>query len=151
MLNEYFFSSLSAKIFITDEVDHVDNDDDNDHVDDSDIHNDYDDDDYGKAELRNGWVISYTKCANFWNWSTLRPIKVKFVKTKYTWGNFSSLWYGALFIISYKAANSPIQIYMLICMVLTHSYLIFVIFFTWAKFLENKIYTEKRQFLALNL
>ena len=23
------------------------------------------------------------------------------------------------------------------------SYLIFVIFFTWAKFLENKIYTEK--------
>ena len=30
-------------------------------------------------------------------------------------------------------------------------YLIFVIFFTWAKFLENKIYTEKRQFFALNL
>ena len=46
-------------------MDHVDNDDDNDHVDDSDIHNDYDGDDYGKAELRNGWVISYTKCANF--------------------------------------------------------------------------------------
>ena len=101
-------------------MDHVDNDDDNDHVDDSDNHNDYDGDDYGKAELRNGWVISYTKCANFWNWSTLRPIKVKFVKTKYTWGNFSSLWYGALFIISNKDANSHIQIYMLICMVLTH-------------------------------
>ena len=27
-------------------------------------------------------------------------------------------------------------------------YLIFVIFFTQAKFLENKIYTEKRQFFA---
>ena len=32
-----------------------------------------------------------------------------------------------------------------------NAYLIFVIFFTRAKFLENKIYTEKRQFLALNL
>ena len=33
-----------------------------------------------------------------------------------------------------------------------HPYLIFVIFFfTLAKFLENKIYTEKRKFLALNL
>ena len=31
------------------------------------------------------------------------------------------------------------------------AYLIFVIFFTQAKFLENKIYTEKRQFFALNL
>ena len=31
------------------------------------------------------------------------------------------------------------------------TYLIFVIFFTQAKFLENKIYTEKRQFFALNL
>ena len=31
------------------------------------------------------------------------------------------------------------------------SYLIFVIFFTRAKFLENKIFTEKRQFFALNL
>ena len=31
------------------------------------------------------------------------------------------------------------------------TYLIFVIFFTRAKFLENKIYTEKRQFFALNL
>ena len=30
-------------------------------------------------------------------------------------------------------------------------YLIFVIFFTRAKFLENKIYTKKRQFFALNL
>ena len=29
------------------------------------------------------------------------------------------------------------------------TYLIFVIFFTRAKFLENKIYTEKRQFFAL--
>ena len=31
------------------------------------------------------------------------------------------------------------------------SYLLFVIFFTRAKFLENKIYTEKQQFFALNL
>ena len=31
------------------------------------------------------------------------------------------------------------------------TYLIFVIFFTRAKFLENKIYTEKRQFFTLNL
>ena len=31
------------------------------------------------------------------------------------------------------------------------AYLIFVIFFTRAKFLENKIYTEKRQFFAFNL
>ena len=30
-------------------------------------------------------------------------------------------------------------------------YLIFVIFFTRARFLENKIYTEKRKFFALNL
>ena len=30
-------------------------------------------------------------------------------------------------------------------------YLIFVIFFTLAKFLETKIYTEKRHFFALNL
>ena len=34
---------------------------------------------------------------------------------------------------------------------LLYPYLIFVIFFTLAKFLENKIYTEKRQFFALNL
>ena len=33
----------------------------------------------------------------------------------------------------------------------TRTYLIFVIFFTQAKFLENKVYTEKRQFFALNL
>ena len=32
-----------------------------------------------------------------------------------------------------------------------HAYLIFVILFTRAKFLENKIYIEKRQFFALNL
>ena len=31
------------------------------------------------------------------------------------------------------------------------TYLIFVSFFTRAKFLENKIYTKKRQFSALNL
>jgi len=31
------------------------------------------------------------------------------------------------------------------------SYLIFVVFFTRAKFLENEIYTKKRQFFALNL
>ena len=35
--------------------------------------------------------------------------------------------------------------------IISQSYLIFVIFFTLAKFLENKIYTEKRQFFALNL
>ena len=34
---------------------------------------------------------------------------------------------------------------------LRNPYLIFVIFFTLAKFLENKIYTKKRQFFALNL
>ena len=34
---------------------------------------------------------------------------------------------------------------------LSLTYLIFVIFFTRAKFLENKIYTEKRQFCALDL
>ena len=34
---------------------------------------------------------------------------------------------------------------------LANTYLIFVIFFTLAKFLENNIYTEKRQFFALNL
>ena len=32
-----------------------------------------------------------------------------------------------------------------------NTYLIFVIFFTRAKFLDSKIYTEKRQFFALNL
>ena len=32
-----------------------------------------------------------------------------------------------------------------------YAYLIFVTFFTLAKFLENKIYTENRQFFALNL
>ena len=32
-----------------------------------------------------------------------------------------------------------------------YSYLIFVIFFTQAKFLDNEIYTEKRQFFALSL
>ena len=31
------------------------------------------------------------------------------------------------------------------------SYLIFVIFFTQAKFLQNKICTEKRQFFTINL
>ena len=31
------------------------------------------------------------------------------------------------------------------------AYLIIVIFFTLTQFLENKIYTEKRQFFALNL
>ena len=31
------------------------------------------------------------------------------------------------------------------------AYLIFVIFFTRTKFLESKIYTEKRQFFAFNL
>ena len=57
---------------------------------------------------------------------------------------------------SYLAGNSKIEVeewdstptYII---VLLRTYLIFVIFFTWAKFLENKIYTEKRQFFALNL
>ena len=31
------------------------------------------------------------------------------------------------------------------------AYLIFVIFFTQSSFLENEIYTEKRQFFAINL
>ena len=31
------------------------------------------------------------------------------------------------------------------------TYLIFVIFVTRAKFLDNKIYTQNRQFFALNL
>ena len=35
--------------------------------------------------------------------------------------------------------------------IIAQTYLIFVIFFTRAKFLENKTYTEKRQFFALNL
>ena len=35
--------------------------------------------------------------------------------------------------------------------ILSAPYLIFVIFFTRAKFLQNKIHTEKRQFFALNL
>ena len=30
-----------------------------------------------------------------------------------------------------------------------HTYLIFVIFFAQAEFLENKIYTEERQFLPI--
>ena len=34
---------------------------------------------------------------------------------------------------------------------LCRSYLIIVIFFTLTQFLENKIYTQKRQFFALNL
>ena len=34
---------------------------------------------------------------------------------------------------------------------MTVTYLIIVIFFTLTKFLENKIYTQKRQFFALNL
>ena len=57
---------------------------------------------------------------------------------------------------SYLAGNSKIEVeewdstptYII---VLLRTYLIFVIFFTWAKFLENKIYTEKRQFFVLNL
>ena len=36
-------------------------------------------------------------------------------------------------------------------LVKVHAYLIIVIFFTLTQFLENKIYTEKRQFFALNL
>ena len=37
------------------------------------------------------------------------------------------------------------------CCGLCQTYLIFVIFLTRLKFLENKIYTEKRHFFALNL
>ena len=38
-----------------------------------------------------------------------------------------------------------------VCFLFVGAYLIFVIFFTQSNFLENKIYTEKRQFFALNL
>ena len=41
-----------------------------------------------------------------------------------------------------KGSIIPVQVF---------PYLIFVIFFTQSNFLENKIYTEKRQFFALNL
>ena len=37
------------------------------------------------------------------------------------------------------------------CQSSAQSYLIIVIFFTLTQFLENKSYTEKRQFFALNL
>ena len=37
-----------------------------------------------------------------------------------------------------------------IAIITTTAYLIFVIFFTWAKFLENKIYTEKTRKLRQN-
>ena len=69
-----------------------------------------------------------------------------------TWSNFSML-YTFLFL-------HALALYSMMCNVLQYmvetdhalrSYLIFVIFFTQAKFLENKIYTEKRQFFALNL
>ena len=46
-------------------------------------------------------------------------------------------------------AQTPVKIF-IVCPNL-FTYLIFVIFFTRAKFLENKIYTEKRKFFALNL
>ena len=36
-------------------------------------------------------------------------------------------------------------------MMISIPYLLFVIFFTQSIFLENKIYSEKRQFFALNL
>ena len=39
----------------------------------------------------------------------------------------------------------------MVSVIMVMTYLIFVILFTRAKFLENKIYTEKRQFFALNL
>ena len=43
------------------------------------------------------------------------------------------------------------MVMVMMSMVMSLAYLIFVIFFTRAKFLENEIYTEKRQFFALNL
>ena len=47
---------------------------------------------------------------------------------------------------------NAVQLYLLVDMVdKIDAYHIFVIFFTRAKFLENKIYTENRQFFALNL
>ena len=50
----------------------------------------------------------------------------------------------------YRNLNTRIM-YMTFMLVGLVSYLIFVIFFTRLKFLENKIYTKKRPFFALNM
>ena len=49
------------------------------------------------------------------------------------------------------AKDIPLTTILHTCFDITPPYLIFVIFFTRAKFLESKIYTKKRQFFALNL
>jgi len=51
-------------------------------------------------------------------------------------------------VISFSGYRDPLFFYVLVT---SGSYLIFVIFFTHVKFLESKIYTEKRQFVPLNL
>ena len=56
------------------------------------------------------------------------------------WGGWASEWPRVMQHLVLRCSSSHFS-----------AYLIFVIFFTRAKFLENKIYTEKRQFFALNL
>ena len=51
--------------------------------------------------------------------------------------------------IRYQIGRTRMIMYL--CIYDIFAYLIFVIFFTQAKFVENKIYTEKRQFFTLNL
>ena len=60
-------------------------------------------------------------------------------------GNWSVVNMKLMLLISSTVVNVKLTLVKQI------SYLIFVIFFTRAKFLENKIYTEKHQFFALNL
>ena len=47
--------------------------------------------------------------------------------------------------------QDQVESLMLSILLVLLAYLIFVIFFTQANFLENKIYTEKRQFFAFYL
>ena len=56
---------------------------------------------------------------------------------------------GIVFVCTAKKATHANQAHNTLH--IAQTYLIFVIFFTPVKFLENKIYTEKRQFFALNL
>ena len=71
-----------------------------------------------------------------------------------TWAHFGDMsyvkgWAAADVISNHSVSNRAKR--MMFLLGYLYSYLIFVIFFTLAKFLENKIYTEKRQFFALNL
>ena len=58
---------------------------------------------------------------------------------------------GILVMVMTIATKMMMMVMMVMIAMVMGTYLIFVIFFTLAKFLENKIYTEKRQFFALNL